>query len=215
MTGVRVRQAVWLICLLVCANGAIAGPWLRDKGSGFLSASTLSDGITLPTANLYIEYGLSKTFTLGGSFELRTGGLEHLAVIFLRKPLGPRDAKLLKAFDLGLGVENTAPFLRVGLNIGRGIKLGETYGWATLDSAIDIFQGGGLRLKSDATLGLNLSDRWKVMGQIFAEHKDSDLTLKFAPSAVWTPKSGKQSYQFGFEIGDDRTAFRAGLWRDF
>lgn len=203
-----------LFCLwpMVCP----AGPWLREEGAGFFSASTLMNENLSADHSLYIEYGLRPKLTLGAKVEARTA-LQRFEdpsyVIFLRQPLNNEDGKLLFAYDLGVGQRDKQTFLRLGFSLGRGIKWGKRYGWAVLDTSLDL--GRDPLFKADATLGLTLNDRWKAMAQLFATQTDGSTDLTLAPSVVWTPKGSKTSYQLGLEFAKDQNAIRLGLWRDF
>lgn len=210
------RLGYGLIVGVLAAQGAIAGPWLRDAGKGFFSASSKIDQTLQTETALYLEYGLRPKLTLGAKVDMAMtpqGSNDISFLAFMRRPIGPRDRKMLYAYDLGLGYRDQAPSARLGLTLGRGIKLGKRYGWAVLDTSIDL--GQEPLFKADATVGLTLNDRWKTMAQIFVSHEANITEVTFAPSVIWSPKTGKPSYQAGLESKEGELGLRLSLWRDF
>jgi hypothetical protein len=198
----------------ICAQAAIAGPWLREAGSGFFSTST-KFGLDLHAEqSVYAEYGLRPDLTLGALIDLPIAGpAETTALLFFRQPIGSGEGPMVYAYDLGLGMREDQIFARGGFSLGRGIKLGERYGWAVLDNTLDI--SSTPRIKSDGTVGLNLSNRWKAMLQGFFQFDETGSTLTIAPSVVYSPKHIKTSFQVGIEFGEDDPDLRIGIWRDF
>jgi hypothetical protein len=198
---------------------ALAGPWLREEGSGFLSTSALigADGTA---ASVYVEYGWRPKTTLVGKIDHSASGTQT-ALVALRKPIGPTDKTWRLAYDLGAGVERrddlTYGFARTGLSVGRGLSFGEDRsGWAVIDLSFDQpFSGLDPTLKIDATLGIGLNDTWKVMAQVFFSATPTDQAVTFAPSGIYSPRKNVITYQVGLELNEAGPHLRLALWRDF
>lgn len=212
------RLSLCLCVLIGCAAAqpAFAGPWLREKGKGFFSASAKVDEALKTESALYLEYGLGPKLTLGAKVEMEKAALgvsEYSFLAFMRRPIGPRDRKMLYAYDLGLGYSDQNAYALVGLTLGRGIKLGERYGWAVLDTSLSLKKNP--LLKVDATLGLNFNEKWKGMVQLFVSHDALETEVTFTPSVIWSPKKGPSSYHLGLESKEGELGLRLSLWRDF
>lgn len=215
---------VLLIALLLPAQPADAGAWLREQGAAFLSFKTTIEQNGQRNAAVYAEYGARPKLTLGVKADV---GMVHgflsggRAEVFVRKPfpLGKRNFKL--AYELGLGgafVQTVDPLLRVGLNLGKGLTLRKTSGWLAIDASVEWASTSDIAtVKLDTTLGFNLSAHFKVMMQIF--HTDSIVFTEttLAPSVIWTPNTDKGiSYQFGLETNDAGVlGATVGVWRSF
>lgn len=221
------RGATVFISLLAMADTTTAGPWPREKGTIFASTSfgllDVDDKGTQSEQGLYLEYGASPKLTLGfsGSYNDSSSGEGHF---FARIPLNMGERSSLMAAEFGLGTQSSDadtfnPYAKTGLSWGRGIEMFGTSGWLTVDGAMLWgLEGGGHRLKLDTTLGLNLTDRVKVMGQSFIEVTESGETLSLQPSVVWTTKSGGFSLLAGLEAKTGtgtQTALRFALWSTF
>lgn len=210
------RHGIFSLWLCILPLDAEAGPWLRAEGAGFASVSSKLDQDLGSDHSLYAEYGLRSNLTLGAKLEakLRLNRLsDPQALIFLRQPLGPRNGKVLYAYDIGAGLREGAPFGRLGLSLGRGLNWGTFSGWAVLDTSVDI--GADPVFKADATLGLSLDASWKVMLQAFLNHEARQTELTLAPSVIWQPKGKGPSYQLSVEFKERQTALRLGLWTEF
>ncbi len=162
--------AIWVGILL--ASSAQAGPWLRAAGEGFLSFSveTPVSESGQSFATTYVEYGLSDKVTLG--FDL--GGHEtelYKAVAFAKMAFGRPDATLKIAAELGIGTADHETVLRPGLSIGRGFSLGDFSGWMSIDTLANIeIDTSDTAVTTDITVGLNLSDRTKLLVQLQSGH---------------------------------------------
>lgn len=210
------------VLLLGLAPQAVAGAWLRQKGTAFLA---LSGQVTEPDetglygvdASLYAEYGLTERLTLGVD-----AGHDMLhfskAVAFLRMPLGPATRPIKLAVELGAGEVDEETALRPGLSIGRGITLWDLAGWLNADGRAALAGGGVLTLESDLTFGLSVTDRAKIILQIQLGHPDDGRSYaNFAPSFVYELRPGTH-LELGFTqplAGSDRRAVSLGLWRTF
>ena len=218
--------AIALFTSLVFAPCAEAGAWLREKGEGFAAFSISTTKNRDTSTSAYAEYGLRDTVTLGldvsYGFEL-TGTEEGSGLVFLRFPIGRTDGTHLFAWHAGLGTRylnrEFYPAAELGASWGRGLKIKDYWGWANIDSSINTSQSPvDARVKLDGTLGLTLSDRFKVMAQVFNTFQDGDTFSKIAPSLLVIHGKTKLTWQFSAEIpaaGGGDTFFKIGLWRDF
>lgn len=203
-----------------------AGPWLREKGKGFAASAGNVTQEKDTSGSLYLEYGLRENITIGADLFYgidRTLQQSGSGIVFLRFPISKPDATDKWAWHLGLGArsqnEVVAPAVEAGLSWGRGIKVGERYGWAVIDSSLNI-PGSTLetRIKLDGTIGLGFTDHIKAMAQVFTTHQGGEVFAKFAPSLLIIPGKGGTTLQIGVEIpiaGGGETEFKLGLWRDF
>ncbi|WP_299829087.1 hypothetical protein [uncultured Roseobacter sp.] len=218
--------ALAISVVLASAQAAPAGPWLREKGKGF---AALSGNITQEkdtSGAAYFEYGLRETITLGADLFYgidRTLQQSGSGIVFMRFPISEPDATHKWAWHAGIGArsQNTVitPAVEAGLSWGRSIKIGERYGWAVIDSSLNI-PGSGLetRIKLDGTVGLGFTDHVKGMAQVFMTHQGGEIFAKFAPSVLLVPGKSSYTIQIGLEIpiqGEGDTEFKLGLWRDF
>ncbi|MGC3938439.1 hypothetical protein ACOTTU_11615 [Roseobacter sp. EG26] len=218
--------ALATLLILASVQIALAGPWLREKGKGFASGSFNITQEKDTAGSAYLEYGLRDNVTLGADLFYgidRTLQQSGSGIVFLRFPLSAPDATHKWAWHFGLGARSQnqviEPAIEAGLSWGRGIKIGERYGWAVVDSSINV-PGSTLetRVKLDGTVGLGLSDHWKVMMQVFNTYQDSDLFTKVAPSILIVPGTGNYTLQIGTEvpaIGGGDTEFKIGVWLEF
>ena len=221
-------QAVTIALILVLASACSvqAGAWLRSKDSGFASTSITASRKQENSTSVYLEYGLEEKLTLGADI---TYGIESSALpqgsgtVFLRFPLGSTDGTHKWAAHLGFGARYLMgvfiPAGEVGLSWGRGIKWGEKYGWVNVDGSYNAPQSpADARVKLDGTIGLGVSERSKIMVQMFNTSEGGQLYTKLAPSYLFSPAQGKTTYQFGAEIpvaGGGNTAIKIGIWREF
>ena len=203
-----------------------AGPWLREKGKTFTSISFATTWDLQSSSSTYLEYGWSDAMTVGadiGVFRNPALGQTGFVTLFLRRALGKNDGKYRLAYELGAGASwegaLTVPHLKTGLTVGRGFQLRDMGGWMTLDASIRWDLGQSARLaKLDGTVGLNVTDTFAGMFQIFVTHSQGEVVAKLAPSLIYSPKSGKFKIQVGLEAQTDEfsnPALKLGLWRDF
>lgn len=140
--------------------------------------------------------------------------------LFLRKPIPTGERRYKLAYEIGVGATQrleTNPLARVGLSYGKGMKIRDKSGWLAIDGAVEWDgEGDQTTVKIDSTLGLNLSDRFKVMMQVFHAQTSDESATTLAPSVIWTPQSGgNSSYQIGLEADGDTVALKLGVWRSF
>lgn len=218
------------VFLLLAAATAEAGAWLREKGTGFLAFKGVAaqDGAT--DGAIYFEYGVRPDLTLGAragadltlsQVDMQAKGymIDGTAFAFLRRPIHLSNRPFKLAYELGIGSTygpDTDPLVLTGLSYGRGLKLGERYGWLAIDAAVEWSLGKTSDLaKLDATLGLTLNDRFKVMGQVFLSETDSVQTTTLSTSLIWQPKPDRPSYVVGVERQDGQMGLAFGAWYDF
>lgn len=221
-------RSVVLALILVWASASVvqAGAWLRKKGSGFASSSVSTDQSRDISTSVYLEYGLSETITLGADISYgvdRVSFPEGSGIIFLRFPLGPTDGTHKWAVHVGVGARYlTGEFLpaaEVGLSWGRGIQIGQKYGWVNVDTSFNEPQSPAeQRIKLDGTVGLGLTQRTKVMFQMFNTFENGETFSKLAPSLLFSPGKGTTTLQLSAEVpvaGGGETAIKVGIWREF
>lgn len=207
---------------LVLADPAAGGAWLREDGTGFLAYSGVYNEDGRLDGSLYLEYGFRPKLTLGAKVDIdmtdgRAG--DGTAFLFGRKaiPTGERRFKL--AYEFGIGStfgDDSEMLLRTGLSYGRGITLWNRNGWVAVDSAVEwALQDGNDTAKLDATFGLTLNHRFKVMMQAFYSETDGASTTTLAPSVIWQRNKETPSYQLGVEAKEGEFALKLGVWRTF
>ncbi len=211
---------IWICSLTFPAD---AGPWLREKGQGFLSLSTEHNSLTDIEGGVYAEYGFGAKLTLGAKVNIGMSPLgigDQEIALFIKKPIGSQKNTWLFAYDVGLGHRRganvDATYALIGASVGRGFSWGKRNGWLTFDVSAELPTGVSKPLyKADTTVGLAFHDQWKAMMQVFVASSDGDTDITLAPSLVWTPKESNSSYQFGFEMEDGQVSARLSLWRNF
>lgn len=223
---IRIMLAVALA--LGTAQPAVAGAWMREEGEGFLSFGLNAfeereSARQRLEQSIYIEYGLRPRLTLGASASYVTGKKGE-GLMFLRLPILDSDRASKIAAEIGLGAESTDgitvdPYLKTGLSWGLGIQLAGRSGWANVDGAVQWSDGDAPTLyKLDATFGLSLSDRFRVMGQAFLEADENGDSLTILPSVIYSPRRWPVEIVVGIEHKtgrDERSGIRFGLWREF
>jgi hypothetical protein len=221
----RIVTYVFCVVLILTTPPASAGAWMREPGTAFSSLSFSIDPNRTSALAAYLEYGKSKNLTFGADLNATAdaGGLKTGQVtFFIRRPLGRPDAKYRLAYELGLGGKweetEQALHLKAGLSWGRGIQIGQKYGWASVEASHILSLGDSADVsKFDATVGLNYTDRYTGMMQLFLSHSDGETSSSIAPSVIVKGK-GRFKYQIGFETplgSDSRTSLKLGLWREF
>lgn len=222
-------RLLFLCLTLLLPTLVSAGAWPRAEGQTFVASSYAllepDSGLQQQDQTFYVERGLKKQFTLGfsGSFNLASSGEGH---VFLRFPPRTHESGALTAYEFGIGAKTIdavsfQPFLKAGLSWSKGITLRGRSGWVTVDGALfwDL-DDDDHRAKLDASLGVTLSDRFKLIGQGFAEISQTGESLTLAPSLVYglKLKKGQMNIQVGLErkFGEDaRTGLRVGIWSEF
>ncbi|TMV65391.1 hypothetical protein FGG78_33785 [Thioclava sp. BHET1] len=184
---------------------AMAGPWARAPGSGFLALSREQGAHPDSWSALYAEFGLSSRVTLGLDVG-RSDADDGTALVTLQRSLGARDSKEQFALSLGLGrirsAAGTAALGQIGLSWGRGLTAPQR-GWLSLDMryriaahdlSTPLFDTGTTihrqpraALKADLTLGLKPSPGFWPIGQIQLTRAQGGATTSRLSLGLVTP----------------------------
>lgn len=209
-----------VLLLIFVAGGAVAGPWPQPAGTGHLCFSLegkASDGTGL-YGTLYTEWGIGRDRTLGLDLGQSEDEFDK-AVLFLRWPLGRAAGETLHAWELGLGVVRGEAALRPGFSLGRGITIGQSAGWISLDTRGAILEtDGAMLLESDLTVGAETprGDKWMVQLQMGAP-SDRSPYVKIAPSYAFRQGDGRHLLLGATAglVGTDTVKITLGLWQSF
>lgn len=216
-----------IIAVLALATGAEAGAWLRSEGGGFASSSLSINRDREVSGTVYLEYGLRPDRTLGADISFgvdRTGTQEGSAILFLRVPLGRTDQTHKFAAHIGIGArvlnEEVLPAAETGLSWGRGFQVGQRYGWVNVDGSYNLTQHPASdRIKLDLTAGLGISNKSKLMMQMFNTFQDGDQFVKLAPSLLMSlGRNSGTTLQLGAEVpvsGGGTTSLKIAFWREW
>ena len=221
-----IMRFILFIVFAALVQSATAGPWLREKGKGFISTSVTGNYYFDTTNQIFLEYGLTdKTTVIADVSFLRPrfaiGGGN--ATLSIRRALTKLDATSKWAYELGVGAgwvgDDVLPNIRTALTWGRGVKWGEKNGWATVEASglWDVTYGQHV-MKLDSTIGMNFTDVTAVMLQLYTARFESGSIATIAPSIILTHKKSKFRLQIGAEsqIGNrENSAIKLSLWRDF
>lgn len=221
-----VRFFTILVLITSLAAPATAGPWLREKGKSFTSVSFATTWDLKSSTSSYLEYGFRDNMTIGadvGVFRSPLEGQTGFATVFLRRPLGRNEGTSRLAYELGVGAswadDIVSPHIKTGLTWGRGFQLRDKGGWMTVDASVRWDLGHSLQVtKIDSTVGLNFTDKFTGMFQLYVTNTQGETFATVAPSLIYTPKSGKFKIQIGVEALVDEIsnpAIKLGLWREF
>jgi len=175
---VGMRLLLASVLWLCAAVAAVAGPWPRDKGAGFVAIS--ADGMH---RQIFVEYGIGADWTLGVEATRRKGHRDPALVGFVRHAFwrGEQGAIL----SAGLGIEgresHAARFwahmagtrelaVRAELSWGKGFQSRWGVGWMMVEAQLERvltedWIGARHSGKLDATIGVTPTDRIKVMVQ--------------------------------------------------
>lgn len=222
------------VIFALLASMASAGAWPRDKGRWFLATSTQISGFGAARNltqlelfnNLYLEYGLTQSLTLGLDIGQSIGfdptyhASDPNYRLFARLPLVERQGSRL-AVEASLGKAGDQTYTAVGLNFGRGFTLGPNYGWFSVDTRQVMAEGPGAEFlrqsKLDVTAGLTFASRLKAMAQVFHTQVGPDPYTSFAPSVV-LPFGDRLKVQGGliFDLQEPAPpGVKIGLWQEF
>ena len=212
-------RVIVLIYLVVLGVQAQAGAWPREKGEGFLSFSTeYDDEDDALFTSLFVDYGITHRITAGLDLGFADEEL-YKAVAFARYPISQADADWNVALELGMGVTEDEAVLRPGLMLGRGLTLGRKSGWLSIEAlAYYKVEQDDVDVSTDVTLGLNMTDRHKLLFQLQNGNQPMDPDyLNFASSVVIEQTPGFH-VELGMKAGlkeDGDYAFKLGMWHHF
>lgn len=227
MAGIIARISTSLAGLALClalAGTAAAGAWPRDKGSGFVSATSRISapgwlGPYTVYSTTYAEFGLGRRLTAGFDIGHGISGTGK-AVVFLRKSFRETAAGHVFAAELGLGRIAGETTIRPGLSYGRGLtRRGGDTGWLSVETVAEFrTDSGRVDFKADFTLGLNHGDWLKSVLQLQTGISQGDPSfIRAAPSLVVRlgPKAHAELGVTAGLVGDKDYGVKLGLWRDF
>jgi len=216
----RALVLAWLLIWLA-PPGALANPWPRDAGQGFLASWTTLDpaaGWRARRTETYLEYGARPRLTLGGA--LAFAGEFERADIFLR--WHPRDLPLGLVWGLTAGVRYvpTAGLpvqVFSGVDLGRGFDTGAGNLW--LRSGARLYRGYGdmgtaMAADLNAQVGLRRG-RW--LGYVETTHFRSDWSARTRFRPALGVEIGPVTLMLEAVIPPDGTleALRIGVWSGF
>lgn len=215
------------ICFLTVTT-AVAGPWLREKGSSFTSFSLSATISRDAHSTSYLEFGITPTSTVGldiGFSRKNSGSKLAFGTLFLRRALGPTDKTNKFAYEVGIGAtyggpnREMSPHFKTGLSWGRGISVAGKGGWVTVDTAVlwDVNDSNHVT-KVDSTIGLNFTDMTSGMIQLNFANQYNDTFGYFEPSLIFNPPTTDFRIQMGLITPlkePSQTSFKLGLWREF
>ncbi len=210
------RAFTLLLALLCVAGSANAGAWLRAEGGGFLSWNIkIQDGTETTTySTIYAEYGINPDLTVGLDMGSDEGG-DHKALAFVLMPLSREGLHI--AFELAAGTLDQGAAIRPGLSVGKGLSVGNLNGWWAVDTRARV-TGDGTALAIDTTLGVNLWEETKLIGQVQQGGPLSDPDfLRLTGSVVWGIAPGQHmevGLTTGLKDGED-FGVKLGMWRSF
>ena len=195
------RVPLSALLLLAAASQVEAGAWPREPGAVFLSFSgALSTGagtLLAPLTDIrsasqvFAEYGLSETWTLGLDALRATGDDATLTaeLVSLRRPVWRGDGGGIAAAELGLGflddADGTQARIRPGLSWGRGFESPRGGGWLGVESSVELrLPSGDTAVKADFTAGLKPTEAWMLIAQV-----QTASTPTPTRSCAWRPRS--------------------------
>ncbi|UXU76089.1 MULTISPECIES: hypothetical protein [unclassified Paracoccus (in: a-proteobacteria)] len=182
---------LWMLVLaLMLASAATAGPWGRDPGSGFLSATVEGDRAGYGSKSLYAEYGVSPRRLLG--LELghsRTG--ESNLLLWWQQQLDAGDGPDRWTVSLGGGLLRRdgalMPLVQIGTAWGRGLDAvpGLRHlpggGWVAIETRLKL---AGKFREVDA-LSLHAGE---TSG--FLDHVTAETSAKAQATLGWNARDG-------------------------
>lgn len=219
----RALIVIWLYVLGVAP--VLAGAWLRDKGSGFASAtSTLrnSNGVWSTEVGYYADFGLTARLSFGVDLN-DNDNLSGHALVFARLPLSRLTRQYQLAAELALGGAHYRnawqPMRKLTLSYGRTFESNRGYGWVAVDG---IYETRGTHsepiLKLDATIGLSDPDHLRPLLQLeTAKISGQPLFYAITP-ALQIPLTQDSILLIGVEhrVSNHRSlGFKLGVWHRF
>ena len=221
------RTIATTLCLTLAALPASAGPWVREKGSVFLSFGgnvAISDAAQRPVhwdPTLYLEYGLTEKITVGLDIYIANGAQEETATAFVRFPIRSADTRWPMAMSFAYGMRNDKALgvvdtlARAGLSVGRSLP----NGWLSADLAgVYALEAERLESKLDLTWGWNFAEDWTSIVQLQSGVGTAgDIYVKVAPSIVYD-MTRFNKVEVGLVqalTGDGGAGLRVATWVEF
>lgn len=214
-------------CLLTFLIGmtiglpVVAGGWPREEGTAFVSLSSKLEysNVTPNTLThmIYAEYGLPRRLTLGLDAFHAPRWNTGQALLFLRVPLSPADARHKIATTISAGQREGSPhqpLLRGSLNWGLGLEKG----WLAADFHVThLLDTHDTEFKLEAIWG-HRRHRLTYMLGLNAEYLlDGTTRVELAPALSWK-LTDRVDLVFGLHAGlnsETDHAIRVGSWISF
>ncbi len=108
--------------------------------------------------------------------------------------------------------------MEAGLAWGRGFQWRERWGWMGVEASYNLPRSPAeAEMKLDATIGIGVSDRSKLMLQLFNSRIAGESYHKLAPSLLYKPRENGPTYQLSSEIPltGGAVSLKLGLWFNF
>lgn len=220
----RLAIAVLLWCT-VCTQPVLAGAWLREHKSAFVSFGTTVRGSrTVPPeyeTKAYAEYGLGPKLTLGFDFNDTRDKSGH-ALLFLRFPLLTGRTHMRYAVELGLGGHHWqgqwSPMYKLAFATGRGFESRWGNGWLAAEAAIEQRDGqDDPTYKLDAVAGLSSGPRIRPMIKLETAYSPGQpFGWTLTPGILFDV--GESTWVLGIERRSgfrNTVGFSFNLWRNF
>lgn len=219
----RVLLALW-ICLVV-AGQAAAGAWLRERGTGFTSATATLyrfNGFVDYKTAVYGEWGVADRWTLGFDVNEQPGLAGH-ALLFLRYPLADLGPRGRFAVEAGVGGHHWlgawSPMTKLTLSYGKGLDSRWGHGWFAADAGWERRFGTATEIfKLDFTAGLATPRRIDPMLQLETAYV-SGLPVFWTLTPALLIDAGKGgTWVVGLERKSDlpgTIGLKLGFWRSF
>lgn len=227
-----------LLLVMICPAIATAGPWPREVGRTFLSATVERNRVGNSYASVYGEYGLTPRTTLGTELGRADQG-ETSAILWVQRALDGGQGPNRVVMQAGAGAirraGDTRPVLQSALSWGRGFDRWGG-GWMTAQllakmtggdpdprapsepSFATSFLTAKRVIKTDLTLGLRPRKGLMVINNLWLEDRqDEAFSAKLASSLVFDIP-GPAQVELGLVQpvqGDAERAIRLGSWIEF
>lgn len=214
-----------LVFWIICPALALAGAWMREDGTFFVSVETAlrhSDSTLVNETEFYLDYGVTPFLSIGAT-AMQVAGQNGHATLFLRFPVRPgrMDAKMAVQFDLGAYFERLewSPMYKATLAYGRGFNLKRGHGWLNLEAAME--RRTGLAhpfFKLDTTIGQSSGRRFRPMAKLGLTRIDGQPLIWVVSGHVLVDGPKRTTWSLGIErkhAGQSSVALRIGLWNRF
>ncbi|MEX0318727.1 MAG: hypothetical protein AB3N21_12285 [Ruegeria sp.] len=220
------RRTLLAIILALMATGpACAGAWLREKGTGFVAATTTVHRLEKYAyeykSSLYLEWGAFERVTLGLDVNEHQGLSGH-ALLFARLPIHDFGKAGRFAAELGAGAYHWqttwAPMYKATLSYGKGLNTGWGNGWIAVDTALEYRTDQPLIRKLDLTTGLSSGRLLDPLLQVETTYiPGKPFYWSVTPSLIYRPKLLKSTWVLGIEQNalKSQPGLKVALWRDF
>ena len=205
---------------------AEAGPWLREKGSGFTALTFGATQFSETTNALYFEYGLTENTTVGLDVSAFTNSLNvrnGFGNLFLRRAIGPTDGPMRMAYEVGLGGlwgnERQLPTLTTGVSWGHGFEMTGRPGWISATGSFVYEPTLGQHItRLDGTLGLDFGKVVTGLVETTLSYQNDDSFGAVEPAVLIRPADSAFRIRIGAQIPfseQQKTALKLGIWHSF